>query len=221
MNDQTWSRSAPAVAARELLLRGVFGPLVAGYADVSVIGRERLDATAGPVVLVANHASHVDTPVLLGALSARRRRRTLVAAAADYWYTNAALAAAVSLAFGTVPVTRRRDGEDNGSVTSLAALVADGFSVLIFGEGTRSRSGRLGPFRPGAAALARRAGVPLVPVHVDGTARLMPPGRAWMVRARPAPHRVTVSFGVALTPGPADDVLETMDEVRQFMAARA
>ena len=221
--DQPWSRSAPAGAARELLLRGVFGPLIAGYATVQVSGRPGLDAIPGPVVLVANHSSHVDTPVLLRALPAARRRRTLVAAAADYWYASRALATAVSLAFGTVPLPRRREGETTSALAPLQELIAAGWSLVIFGEGTRSRSGRLGPFRSGAAALSRSAGVPLVPVHLDGTARLMPPGRAWMTRPGDGRrrHSVTVSFGAPLPPTPEGALTDTMNEVRRFMTARA
>lgn len=226
--DEPWTRTAPARAVRELVLRGVFGPLVAAYADVAVNGTAELERIDGPVVLVANHASHVDTPILLNALPAARRRRTLVGAAADYFYARRALAVTVALGFGTVPVQRSRPPEAEGSLTALAGFVAEGFSVLVFAEGTRSRTGRLGDFRPGAAALARRAQVPLVPVHIAGTAALMPPGRAWMVPARAAGgqaspdgrrrHAVTVDLGAALRPATRDDVAETMDEVRRFMA---
>ena len=220
--DQAWARTAPARALRDVILRGVFAPLVATRATVSVTGRDALDAIPGPVIFVANHSSHVDTPILLNALAPKRRRHTLVAAAADYFYATRRLAVTVSLVFGTVPVRRRRDSDTASSLAPLERLLGEGYSLVLFAEGTRSRTGRLGEFRSGAAALSTRAQVPLVPVHIGGTAALMPPGRAWMVRPPTGrTHEVTVRFGRPLRPATNHEVPETMDEVRRFMVARA
>jgi 1-acyl-sn-glycerol-3-phosphate acyltransferase len=226
--DEVWARRAPARAVRAAVLRGVFAPLVAGYAQVAVSGRATLETITEPVVFVANHASHVDTPILLGALPAARRRRTLVGAAADYFYTRRSLAIAVSLGFGTVPIHRRREaggGEAPGGLAPLQRLLAEGFSLVLFAEGTRSRTGHLGEFRPGAAALAALEHVPLVPVHIAGTGALMGAGRAWMARADPADrrrrHHVRVDFGAPLRPAEPEAAASTMDEVRRFMAACA
>lgn len=240
-HDEAWTRSGPARALRAAILRGVFGPLVAAYARVEVTGRGRLDAICGPVVIVANHASHADTPILLGALPAERRRWTLVGAAADYFYVRRPLAIAVSLCFGTVPIHRRRGADERSGgpgacepgpegsgaesdLDVLQRLVRAGFSPVLFAEGTRTRTGRLGEFRPGAAALAARCGVPLVPVHIGGTGALMGPGHGWMVRAGGAGgrrRRVTVDFGAPLQPPGSRAAPATMDEVRRFMSAHA
>ena len=218
--DEPWTRTGPARGARQLLIGGVLGPLIDAYARVEVAGCEVLDGVTGPVVLVANHSSHVDTPILLRSLPGARRRRTLVAAAADYFYVTRRLAVAVSLAFGTIPV-RRRDETGASSLDPLARLIGDGWSLVLFAEGTRSRTGALGRLRTGAAALSARTGVPLVPVHIGGTAPLMGPGRAWMTRpagpGSPRRHPVTVRYGEPLAPGPGDDLAEVMTTVRRFM----
>ena len=77
--------------------------------------------------------------------------------------------------------------------------------------------------RAGAAALAARAGVALLPVHINGTAPLMGPGRAWMVRPdgpeAARRHSVAVTFGTPLTPRPGDDLPAVMAQVRSFMQA--
>jgi 1-acyl-sn-glycerol-3-phosphate acyltransferase len=220
--DRRWARTAPARGVRSLILRGVFGPLVAGYARVHVIGLPALAGQAGPVVFVANHSSHVDTPILLDALTPRRRRRTLMAAAADYFFVRRWLAVTVSLVFGAVPV-RRHPGDGSSALDPLARLIGDGFSLVIYAEGTRSRDGHLGQLRSGAAALAARCGVPLVPVHIAGTADLMGPGHGWMVRPRSGDrrHDVTVRFGEPLQPRPGDDLAAVMGAVRAFYVASA
>ena len=220
--DEPWARRALAREVRSLLLRGVFGPLVAAYARVEVSGLEALAAVTGPVVFVANHSSHVDTPILLGSLPASRRRRTLMAAAADYFFTRRPLAVSVSLVFGAVPVRRQPD-DGTSALDPLERLIGDGFSLVIYAEGTRSRDGRLGRLRPGAAALSARGRVPLIPVHIAGTATLMGTGRSWMVRPPSGErrHTVTVRFGEPVRPGPEDDLSAVMADVRAFFEASA
>jgi 1-acyl-sn-glycerol-3-phosphate acyltransferase len=220
--DEAWARRAPARGVRSLILRTVFGPLVAAYARVDVSGLEALAAVTGPVVFVANHSSHVDTPILLGALPGPRRRRTLMAAAADYFFTRRPLAIAVSLAFGAVPVRRHPD-DGTSALDPLERLISGGFSLVIYAEGTRSRDGHLGRLRPGAAALSVRGRVPLIPVHIAGTAALMGTGRSWMVRPASGErrHAVTVRFGEPLHPGPGDDLAQVMAGVRAFFEASA
>ena len=217
--DRPWARTLPARAARELIICGVLDPLIRCYARCEVRGREQLARIAGPAIFVANHCSHADTPVLLRALPGRWRRRTAVAAAVDYFYTQPLLAAAVSLAFGTVPVQRRGGG---AGTTVLERLVRDGWSVVVFAEGPRSRDGRVGPLRTGAAVLAATQRVPLVPVHIAGTRAAMPIGRRWMHRPagdRRARHALGVRFGAPIEVRRREDRFEAMERVRQFLAS--
>ena len=216
-SDVTWARSAPAGAVRELLLSAVFRPLIALYTRRSVRGHEHLEGVEGPVLFVANHASHMDTPLLLRALPRRWRRRTVVAAAADYFYGSPLLAHAVSLAFATVPVERDA-GADGASV--LEDLLDDGWSLVIYAEGTRSRDGTVGRLHGGAALLAAERGLPIVPVHVSGTHQTMPVGRGWMRRAPGFRRRdVGVAFGPPVHPDPSLHRTEVMERVRAFLAA--
>lgn len=219
--DEPWSRAAPARVVRELLVCGLFGAIIRTYSRVRIAGREHLEPLDGPVIFVANHCSHVDTPALLGSLPARWRRRTVVAAAADYFYTNRALACAVSLAFGTIPVERRRYGMAADPTAPITHLLGSGWSVVIFAEGTRSRDGGLGPMRSGAAVLAAERGAPIIPVHISGTHEAMPVGSNWMVRPRDrgpwARHVISVAFGPPIHVDPHDDRFEVMARARRFI----
>jgi 1-acyl-sn-glycerol-3-phosphate acyltransferase len=220
--DKPWTRSLPARAVRELVVRGVFGTIIDAYVREEVVGRRHLARVRGPAILVANHCSHMDTPVLLRSLPAGWRQRTVVAAAVDYFYTRPSLAVAVSLAFGTVPLDRRSPGGGIQTATHIERLLAGGWNVVVFAEGTRSRDGRVGVLRSGAAVLAAKCGVPIVPVHISGTHRAMPVGRSWPVRpqngGRRARHTVRVSFGAPI-PVSAGEPLMAMESVRLFMAA--
>ena len=105
---------------------------------------------------MANHASHIDTPVILAALPRRLRKRTAVAAAADYFYLNRLIAAAVSLVFNTVPMDRDGGWLGKQATEHLDRLLDQGWNLLLYPEGTRSRNGGPGRVRRGAAVLARR-----------------------------------------------------------------
>jgi len=216
--DAVWARSAPARVVREVVLMGVLGPLMDIYAQRTVLGREHLDGVEPPVVFVANHSSHFDTPALLRALPGRWRRRTAVAAAADYFYATRRMAWTVSLFFGTIPVARDGRGLDDESTAHIDELFERGWSLVMFAEGTRSRDGSVGKLRSGAAVLAAQYDLPLVPVHLSGSHDVMPVGRYWM-RFRPGRrrHPVDIRFGAPIRAGDSEHRTDVMDRVREFL----
>ena len=80
----------------------MMNPLLDHYAARRATGIEKLQHLKGPVILVANHASHMDTPIILSALPRRLRKRTAVAAAADYFYRYRITAWLASLLVGVM-----------------------------------------------------------------------------------------------------------------------
>ena len=218
--DVPWARCAPARMARETILQFGLAPLMRLYTRPRVFGRERFDELPPPVVLAANHSSHLDTPTILRALPIEWRQRTAVAAAADYFYKKRIVANAVALIFNTVPILRTGGGIENGSFDHVDRLIDKRWNLLIFPEGTRSRDGRLGKLRPGAALIAQRHGIPIVPVRVRGTHRAMPPGQSWPKRTNnflSRRHRVEVHFGPPIWPGPDESRSEVMARVRSWL----
>lgn len=220
--DERWSRTAVAARLREFLVCGVLGPCMDAYTRRRVTGRERLEELEGPAVLVANHASHMDTPALLRALPGRRRRRTAVAAAVDYFYAKRRNALASSLVFGTVPVDRDGGGLGPEATSHLREWVDGGGTLLMFAEGTRTNDAKVGRLKTGAAVLAAQQGVPLVPVYVAGTHTAMPRGHHWMVFRDGRPwgrrHPIEIRFGDPIRLSAGDDPAEAMERVRLFLA---
>ncbi|WP_170127120.1 lysophospholipid acyltransferase family protein [Kineococcus rhizosphaerae] len=186
-----WVRSAPATTVRSALQQVLMGPVIRSQVRVHTHDVEALDRLGTAAVLVANHSSHLDAPVILEALGARRRRRVAIAAAADYFFDVWWRAAPSGLVIGTYPLERRGGRGANPS----AQLLADGWSLVIFAEGGRSYTGEMRPFKKGAAYLALEAGVPVVPIALRGTFEAMPPKRNWPVPGRPDVH---VTFGEPL-----------------------
>ena len=132
--DLPWARSAPARFVRERFMQFVLNPLMDYYAARRATGRDMLSTLKEPVILVANHASHMDTPVILSALPRKLRKRTAVAAAADYFYRNKLTASLVSLVFNTVPIERRKGAgvSVTKSTSHLDTLLDQGWNLLLF-----------------------------------------------------------------------------------------
>jgi 1-acyl-sn-glycerol-3-phosphate acyltransferase len=221
--DMPWARCAPARLARETILSGFFGPVMAWYFRRTVEGREVFDGLKPPVIFVANHASHMDTPTILRALPRPWRQRTAVAAAADYFYRKRWVAAAVSLLFATVPISRRGGGMDKGAADHLHRLLSQRWNLLLYPEGTRSRDGSRGKLHSGAAVLAAAHDVPILPIYVSGTREAMPPGRSWPRRLTAGRFRrqpICVRFGPPISALPGEHRNDTMARVQGWFDAQ-
>lgn len=202
--DVRWAHGPLGHAIREATGRFVLTPLMNLYTRRRVVGRERLKGLKPPIVLVANHASHMDTPAILRALPRRWRRRTVVAAATDYFYRSKVVATLVSVFFNAVPIERGGGGLSPRTTAHIDRHLKRRHNLLLYPEGTRSRQGRVGQLRPGAAVIATKHRASIVPIHVSGTHAAMPPGRRWPKRIRRGllsrRHEVTITFGTPITP---------------------
>lgn len=183
------------------------------FARWEVEGASRVPAT-GPVILVGNHTHIIDPPLV--AASTRRQvhpmaKRELFEIPLIGW---------IFWWLGAFPV--RRFAGDMGALRAALAYLRRGEVVLMFPEGTRSRSGALQPALPGAAMVALLAGAPVVPVAITG-ARIRLPGVffAWMRRRRP---HIRIVFGdpIALQQNGENDVASaeaSTDAVMRRIAA--
>jgi 1-acyl-sn-glycerol-3-phosphate acyltransferase len=169
-------------------------PLVWSLTKVRVETQADVSQMPKTFIVVANHASHLDTPLILGALPRRLTRYLAAGAAADYFFEVRWRKWITALVFNTFPVDRTRSGSHSGVSKK---LLLRGVPLLIFPEGGRSSSGRLGRFKPGAAALSITCDVPCLPVAIAGAHEAMPRGQWWPSRGRP---RVTVAIGAPIYP---------------------
>ncbi|NEE03216.1 FAD-linked oxidase C-terminal domain-containing protein [Phytoactinopolyspora halotolerans] len=183
---------------RFVVQRMMLKPLVWSLTRVDVRTEADLRRLRGAFLVVANHASHLDTPLVLGSLPRRLSRYLAAGAAADYFFEVRWRKWLTSLVFNTFPVDRTGARAHSGVSKR---LLARGVPLLIFPEGGRSASGRIGAFKPGAAALAIACDVPCVPVAICGAHEAMPRGQWWPVRGRPP---VTVRIGAPIWPRPGE-----------------
>jgi 1-acyl-sn-glycerol-3-phosphate acyltransferase len=144
--------------------------LAIGGVKVKVDGIEKIKEDDS-YVFVSNHLSYMDTPVVLANIPAQFRflaKRGLFQIPFLGWHLIRA---------GHIPVPRGDARAAVKTMTLAAQIVRDKhISLLIFPEGGRSRAGEMGPFMEGAAYIAIRAGVPLVPIALKGTREVLPYG---------------------------------------------
>jgi len=191
--DTDWARRFPARWTRAVLLEAAVRPLARVIADPERRGYDRLTALDGPAIFAANHHSHVDAGLLLSSIPEPWRYKVFTGAAADYFFTNRITSALSALALGAIPIERSE--VTRRSADQAAELIDDGWSMVIFPEGGRSPDGWGQKFRGGAAYLAIRCSVPVVPVHIEGTGRILAKGSKAI-----RPGRTRVTFGPPLRP---------------------
>jgi cytidylate kinase len=165
----------------------------------------------GPVLLVSNHSSVLDPPLVGGVCP---RQLTFLAKAELFAVPGFGR---LIHALNARPV--RREGADAAALRVALRALDQGAALLVFPEGTRGPEGRLREPKPGAALLAVLSGAPVVPVFVRGSGRAWPRGRRF-----PRPAKVRVAFGPPLRfPRPTGgDKKEYYDTVsRDMMAAIA
>lgn len=150
---------------------------------VEVRGIENLQPRA-PMVVMSNHQSLYDIPVIFQVVEQRLRMVSKVElAAVPVW-------GAAMKASGFIFIDRRDRAAAIRSLGEARRMLDEGVLVWIAPEGTRSRDGALGAFKKGGFVLAEEMGVPVLPISIDGTAAILP-ARTWDLR-RDRPVRVTV-----------------------------
>jgi len=185
--------TSPTVAAvRFVAQRGLLKPLVWSLVKVTVEGHENIAELDRPFIAVANHSSHLDAPLIIGALPRPLARYLAAGAAADYFFDVAWRKWLTTLFFNAFAIERNGEGKRGGSSRS---LLERRVPLLIFPEGGRSKSGHMGYFKHGAAALSIVSKVPVLPNAIVGASDAMPRGVNWPKRGRLPVH---VIFGAPM-----------------------
>jgi len=178
---------------------------------VTVEGLDRLEPNR-TYVFVSNHQSIYDIPVIFASLPYQLRiiaKASLAHFPVLGWHLRRG---------GHLFVDRRHPDRD-GILERWRSLVSDGLSLLIFAEGTRSWDGHVARFKGGSFLLAIEAGLPVVPLAVVGTRKVMPKGR---LRTEPADVRLIVHDPIPaprLSSAGVHDAKALADRVHEIVSA--
>eukprot|EP00236_Picocystis_salinarum_P004282 CAMPEP_0183824034 /NCGR_PEP_ID=MMETSP0807_2-20130328/369_1 /TAXON_ID=88271 /ORGANISM="Picocystis salinarum, Strain CCMP1897" /LENGTH=320 /DNA_ID=CAMNT_0026068945 /DNA_START=105 /DNA_END=1067 /DNA_ORIENTATION=+ len=142
---------------------------------IQVIGRENLPPKGQPVVYVANHQSYLDIYTLF----ALWRPFKFISKTSNFLIPIVGWSMYLTGHIGLKRMDRRSQLD---CLKTCGEMLQRGASVLFFPEGTRSDTGEMGDFRKGAFSVAKKAKVPVVPITLVGTGRLMPNGKEGVLR---------------------------------------
>ena len=213
--DSDWARRYPVRLARAAWTELVTRPVLFAVAQPSIEGLDRFEEVEAPVIFAANHSSHLDAPLLLSVLPERFRHKVVTLAAADYFFDSGPKAIYFAFSLNAVPIERVKVSRD--SADRAGALIDDGWNLMIFPEGGRSPDGWGQAHRGGAAWLAARSGRPLVPVHIQGTGRLLPRGAKRLYTGK-----TKITFGRPIFPDkPARQLVGQVEEAIAALADEA
>jgi 1-acyl-sn-glycerol-3-phosphate acyltransferase len=196
-----WQISWWAQLARRYLRNGIYTkPVKEACQPLVIDGRENLKGFKGPAVIIGNHSSHLDAVVLYEALPERLKWRIAFGGAADRWFLKGVTERKKtgwynSLAMNSFPIKR---GGGASSLDYAKWLLDKKWSVMIFPEGTRSSTGKMGKFRYGVATLALEKNVPVIPIYMEGLAKIRPKGSQAIT---PGPVRVKIGAPIHFPPG--------------------
>ncbi len=185
---------------------GIFGAKTALFmagVRITVTGSENIPAGKA-VVFMPNHQSNCDPPAVAAILP------PVLVMAKEEFFRVPVLGTGMRMR-GFIPVDRRHRERAFAAVDRAVAALKAGHSFLAFPEGTRSRTGRLQPFKRGVFVMAIKAGVPIVPISVSGANKIMHRGD---FRIHPGPVRITIHDPVSTTGCSIADRSKVAAEVR-------
>lgn len=182
----------------------IVSPVLHAYFRVQINGAQNVPHT-GPLVVVSNHASYFDPLIISNCV-----RRPVAYMAKEELFRVPVLAQAIKL-YGAYPVSRGT--ADRAAIRSALECLNNGWAVGVFLEGTRTPEGRITDPKKGAALLAAKAKVPLLPVCLWGTEKILQSGSA-IPRAVP----ITVRIG-NLIDAPSSTSKQELEALTQKCAA--
>lgn len=210
--------SASKAKLRHVVRKVITRPVIKTVVKPHVEGQENVEGLKGAYIVVGNHSSHLDAPMVFSLLPDHMTEKLATGAAADYFYRKKGISKLTSLFFNTYPVERKgKPSPNSGRAAHMTSrLLQEGIPILIFPEGTRSRTGEMGVFKPGAAALSIKLDVPIVPLAMHGGHEAMPVGKTWPT----LDHKpVELYIGAPMKAREGETAEEFMARVRGHIAA--
>lgn len=174
---------------------------------VEVVGRDKIpEGTA--VVYVSNHQSNFDIPLMITQMPKEKgfiaKLETQKLPLVRTWMT----------LLKCIFIDRSDIRQQVKAISKGVEQLKDGHSMIIFPEGTRSKTGEFLEFKPGSLKLATKSGVPIVPVVIVGSMKIMPKGR---LRIKPARVTMVVCDPIAVLPEHNKDTVALAQQIRQAM----
>jgi len=182
-----------------LFLRWIFFQF---YIRLKVVGNYHVVFKQYPrLLIISNHASHLDAISIAASIPTRYWRDLYIAAAKDYFFTNPVFTFFSQHCLGAIPIDRKdRKGEAISLILSLLSTLPRMW-LILFPEGTRSQDGKVHDFKRGVSIFAERSQTPILFLYLDGNSALWPKGAAFA-----KPGKLVIHVGPVKEPAPIDEI---------------
>ena len=153
------------------------------------------------LLIISNHASHLDAVSIAASIPARYWINLYIAAAKDYFFSNPVFSFFSQHCLGAIPIDRKdRRGEAIRLITTLLTELPRMW-LILFPEGTRSQDGKIHDFKRGVAIFAERTKTPILYLYLEGNGDLWPKGAAI-----PKPGKLIIHVGPVKQPAPIEEI---------------
>ncbi len=161
---------------RNILFTILVRPVILFVLGINIRNREKLPET-GPVVIIANHNSHLDTLVLMSLFKGRSFQKVRPVAAGDYFLKNKFLSFFSTRVMNIIPIERKMTKDIGGMFSPIIEALRDGGIIILFPEGSRGEAEQLSRYKSGIYYLMREVpDVEIVPVFMHGLGKALPKG---------------------------------------------
>lgn len=155
------------------------------------------------LLIISNHASHLDATSITAAIPRKYWLILYIAAAKDYFFSNWFFTFFSKHCLGAIPIDRKdRKGEALNLITQMLTKL-DRMWLILFPEGTRSPDGKVHDFKRGVSIFAERTQTPILFLYIEGNSELWPKGNMFA-----KPGKLTIHVGPVYPPGPIDKVFD-------------
>ncbi|MES3037020.1 MAG: lysophospholipid acyltransferase family protein [Bdellovibrionota bacterium] len=153
------------------------------------------------LIIISNHASHVDATSIAASIPTRYWMTLYIAAAKDYFFTNPVFTFFSQHCLGAIPIDRKDRKHEAINLILKLLTEQERMWLIFFPEGTRSKDGKIQEFKRGVSIFAEKTKTPILFLYIDGNSKIWPKG-AFFAK----PGILTIHVGPVHPPGPIQEV---------------
>jgi len=178
VKDEDWWHYEPPRNAYDLVGNNVITNLLRPYIYIAIrfyyryhhklrVLGYKSEYSRASYIVVSNHSSHLDTPLIFSCFPFGRVNRIRAVAALDYFFSNSLTRVFTHLLANIIPINRK--SADFSAISMCGRVLSGGGNIIIYPEGTRTRTGQMGEFKPGVSLLVKKTKAAVLPVFIKGT----------------------------------------------------
>lgn len=153
------------------------------------------------LIIISNHASHLDATSIAASIPRTRWTDLYIAAAKDYFFSNPLFTFFSQHCLGAIPIDRKdRKGEAVQLILTLLSQL-ERMWLIIFPEGTRTKDGKIQEFKRGVSIFAQKTNTPILFLFIEGNSRLWPKGAIFA-----KPGKLTIHIGPVQQPDSIEEI---------------